>query len=88
MFTDDFRLVKESIAETTQVVGSLERVWINSSLLNEGELATLPQHYGKMWVFRRCLINEVLFHSKSYKQVVARNYYTVEFCHQNNTWLN
>lgn len=35
-----------------------------------------------MWVFRCCLIHRVLFHSKSYKGVVERNDYTVEFYFQ------
>ena len=38
------------------VVVSLERVWSNSPFLTEEQLATLPMHRGKMWVFRRCLI--------------------------------
>lgn len=80
----DFRSTKESIAETAHVVGSLERVWSNSALLTKDQLATLPTHHGKMWVFRRCLIDGVLFHSKSYKRVIARNDYTVEFRHLDN----
>lgn len=65
------------------MVGSLERVWSNSTLLSKDQLATLPTNYGKMWVFRRSIIGGVLFHSKSYKRVIARNDYTVEFPHLN-----
>lgn len=83
--TLDFRLSKESIAETAHVVGSLERVWSNSTLLTKEQLATLPRHHEKMWVFRRCIIDGVLFHSRSYKRVIARNDYTVEFQHLENT---
>ena len=86
IFTFCCRFPKESIAETAHVVGSLERVWGNSTLLNQEELMALPQHHGKMWVFRRCLVNGVLFHSKSYKRVVARNDYTVEFYHKDSTY--
>ena len=73
---------KESIAETAHVVCSLERVWKNSTLLDQEDLAAMPQHHGKMWVFRRCIVNGILFHSKSYKRVVARNDYTVECYHK------
>ena len=86
IFTCCFRFPKESIAETAHVVGSLECAWGNSTLLNQEELLALPQHHGKMWVFQRCLISGVLFHSKSYKWVVARNDYTVEFYHKDNTY--
>lgn len=64
------------------MVGSLERVWKNSTLLDQEELAAMPQHHGKMWVFRRCIVNGILFHSRSYERVVARNDYTVECYHQ------
>lgn len=57
---------------------------IQHSQLTKDQLATLPTHHGKMWVFRRCLIDGVLFHSKSYKRVIARNDYTVEFRHLDN----
>ena len=86
IFTCCFRFPKESIAETAHVVGSLERVWGNSTLLNQEELMALPQHHEKMWVFRRCLVNGVLFHSKSYERVVARNDYTVESYHKDSTY--
>ena len=65
------------------MVGSLERVWSNSTLLTKDQLATLPTSYGKMWVFRRSIIGGVLFHRKSYKRVIERNDYTVEFRHLN-----
>ena len=84
MFPLDFRSIKESIGENTHVVGSLERVWSNSTLLTEEQLSTLPMHRGKMWVFRRCLIDGILFHSKSYKRVIARNDYSVKFQHLDN----
>ena len=72
---------KESISETVHVVGSLERVWSCSKLLTDEQLATLPRHHGRIWMFRRCLVDGVVFHSKSYKRVVAQNDYTVEFQH-------
>ena len=84
LFHFDFRSTKESIAETAHVVGALERVWSNSVLITKDQLATLPADHGKIWVFRRCLIAGVLFHSMSYKRVVARNDYTIEFQHQGN----
>ena len=71
--------LKESISENVHVIGSLERLWRNSALLTDEKRNTLPQHYGKIWMFRRCLIRGTVFHSKSYKRVVARNDYTVEF---------
>lgn len=74
-----FRSLKERINENAHVLGSLERVWSGSTLLSEKQLATLPRHYSRMWVFRRCLVDGVLYHSSSYKRVVARNDYTVEF---------
>ena len=81
------RSAKESISETLYVVGSLERIWGNSTLLTEKQLATLPTHRRRVWVFKQCLIGGVLFHSKSYiyKRVIARNDYTVEFHHLDNT---
>ena len=72
---------KESISETVHIIGSLEHVWSCSALLTNEQLATLLRHYGKIWMFRRCLVDGVVFHSKSYKRVVARNDYTVEFQH-------
>lgn len=71
--------LKESISENVHVIGSLERLWRNSALLTDEKRNTLPQHHGKIWMFRRCLIRGTVFHSKSYKRVVARNDYTVEF---------
>lgn len=68
---------KESISETVHVIGSLERVWSCSTLLTDEQLATLPRHHSKIWMFRHCLVDGVVFHSKSYKRVVARNDYTV-----------
>lgn len=87
IFFSCFRFSKERIAETAHVVGSLELVWGNSTLLNQEELLALPEHHGKIWVFWCCLINGVLFHSKSYKGAVARNNYTVEFHRKDNTYL-
>lgn len=84
IFTLDFRSTKEGIGQNAHVLGSLERLWSNSTLLTEEQLATLPMHQGKMWVFRHCLIGGVLFHSKSYKWVIARNDYTVKFQHLDN----
>ena len=40
---------------------------------------SLPNNSGKIWLFRRFLIGGTLFHSASYRRVVARNDYTVEF---------
>ena len=74
-----YRSLKERISENAHVLGSLERVWSGSTLLSEKQLATLPRHYSRMWVFRRCLVDGVLYHSLSYKRVVARNDFTVEF---------
>lgn len=74
-----YRSLKERISENAHVLGSLERVWSGSTLLSEKQLATLPRHYNRMWVFRRCLVDGVLYHSLSYKRVVARNDFTVEF---------
>ena len=74
-----FRSLKERINEKAHVLGSLERVWGGSTLLSEKQLAALPRHYSRMWVFRRCLVDGVLYHSSSYKHVVARNDCTVEF---------
>lgn len=71
--------LKESISQNVHVIGSLERLWRNSALLTDEKRNTLPQHHGKIWMFRRCLIRGTVFHSKSYKRVVARNDYTVEF---------
>ena len=59
-------------------------MWSGFTLLCEKQLATLPRHKGKMWVFRRCLVDGVLYHSKSYKRVVARNDYTVVFQQMDN----
>ena len=71
--------MKESINESARVLGSPERVWSGSALLSENQLAALPKSRGKMWVFRRCLVDGVLYRSKSYKRVVAWNDFTVEF---------
>lgn len=73
------RSLKEKISEKAHVLGSLERVWGGSKLLDKKQLEALPRHHGKLWVFRRCLVDGILYHSKSYKRVVARNDFTVEF---------
>lgn len=39
-----------------------------------------------MWVFRRCFINGVFFYSKSYKRVVVKNDYIVEFYYKDNIY--
>ena len=44
----DFRSTKVGIAETTHVLGSLERVWSNSAFLTKDQLATLPANHGKI----------------------------------------
>ncbi|XP_020905918.1 uncharacterized protein LOC110244095 [Exaiptasia diaphana] len=80
---NNIRSVRESIAPGANIVGSLERIWGNSKLLTEEQLAALPRNYGKMWAFKRCLLNGVMLHSKSYKRVTARNDYTVEFEYRN-----
>ena len=84
LFPFHSRSTKESIAETTHVIGALERVWSNSVLITKDQLATLPANNGKVWVFRRCLIGGVVFHSESYKRVIARNDYTIQFQHLDN----
>ncbi|XP_044171989.1 uncharacterized protein LOC114958965 [Acropora millepora] len=81
------QLLKEKIADEAHVVGSLERLWANSTLMTEKQLKTLPKHHGKVWMFRRCFIGEVLYHSKSYKRVTARNDYTVQFQHLTDTYF-
>ena len=45
IFFSCFRFSKERIAETAHVVGSLELVWGNSTLLNQEELLALPEHH-------------------------------------------
>ena len=70
---------KEKISDKAHVVGSLERVWSTSELLSKDQRASLPKETGKIWIFRRCLIDGVMFHSASYRRVVARNDYTAEF---------
>ncbi|CAB4028732.1 Hypothetical predicted protein [Paramuricea clavata] len=62
-----------------RISGSLERVWSNSKLLSKEQLNSLPNNSGKIWLFRRFLIGGTLFHSASYRRVVAGNDYTVEF---------
>lgn len=39
-----------------------------------------------MWVFRRCFINGVFFYSKSYKRVVVKKDYIVEFYYKDNIY--
>ena len=50
----DFRSTKESAAETTHVVGSLNQVWTNSAPLTQDQLETLPPNHEKTWVFQQC----------------------------------
>ena len=35
--------------------------------------------WGKIWSSKRCQISGIVYHSKSYKQVTARNNFTVRF---------
>ena len=72
-------MLKERISDDLYVIGSLNRMWANSRLISTEQLAALPRRHGKLWLFKRCFIRGVVFHSESYKRVVARNDYTVEF---------
>lgn len=47
--------------------------------LTEKQPATLPKSCSKMWVFCHCLVDGVLYHSRSYKGVVALNDFTIKF---------
>lgn len=78
-----FSTFKKEIADGIYILGSLERIWSNSQLLTKVQLATLPKNREKVWLFKRCFIKGVVFHSEQYKRVVARNDYTVTFCDNN-----
>lgn len=63
------------------MLGGLQRVWSNSSLLSEPESTLLSQQgtWEKQWVFFRCQVNGVVYQCEKYKRVTARNNFTVLF---------
>ena len=78
MFFILIRTVGEQISEDTFVIGSLERVWENSSLLTVEEREVVGPA-SKIWIFRRAKINGAEFHSSFYKRTTARNNFTVVY---------
>ena len=72
------RTVGEQISEDTFVIGSLERVWDNSTLLTVKEREVVGA-VSKMWVFRRAKINGAEFQSSLYKRTTSRNNFTVVY---------
>ena len=72
----------EEITPSIFVLGALDRIWNTSSAFQQSELAALKKaagNWGRMWSFRRCQINGVVYHSQSYQRVTARNNFTVAF---------
>jgi len=72
------RTVGEQIAEGTFVIGTLERVWENSSLLTVKEREAVGAA-SKIWIFRRAKLNGAEFQSSFYKRTTARNNFTVVY---------
>ena len=64
------------------VIGSLDPVWRTTCAFQQHELAALKKavlNWGKIWQFKRCQIDGIVYHSQSYKRVNARNNYTIAF---------
>ena len=78
LFTCSTRTVGEEISQGPFVVGSLERVWETSTLMNADERAVVGA-VSKMWVFRRAIVNGLEIQSSLYKKTTARNNFTVIF---------
>ena len=72
------RTIGEQIAEGTFVIGSLERVWDNSSLLTVKEREALGA-VSKIWIFRRAKLNGEEFQSSFYKRSTVRNNFTIVY---------
>lgn len=72
------RTVGEQIAEGTFVIGSLERVWDNSSLLTVKEREAVGA-VSKIWIFRRAKLYGAEFQSSFYKRSTARNNFTIVY---------
>ena len=67
------------------VIGGLKRLWAESSLLSEQQIAVLNQtgNWEKQWVFCRCQVNGMVYQCEGYKRVTARNNFTVAFVMDN-----
>lgn len=72
------RTIGEQIAEGTFVIGSLERVWDNSSLLTVKEREAVGA-VSKIWIFRRAKLYGAEFQSSFYKRSTARNNFTIVY---------
>jgi hypothetical protein len=72
------RTVGEQIAEGTFVIGTLERVWENSSLLTVKEREAVGA-VSKIWIFRLAKLNGAELQSSFYKRTTARNNFTVVY---------
>ncbi len=72
----------EEISSNIFVLGSLDPVWRTTSAFQKCELASLKKvvgNWGKIWRFKRCQIDGIVYHSQSYQRVTARNNYTIAF---------
>lgn len=72
------RTIGEQIAEGTFVIGSLERVWDNSSLLTVKEREAVGA-VSKIWIFRRAKLYGAEFQSSFYMRSTARNNFTIVY---------
>jgi len=73
----------EEIEPGVFVLGGLQKISNNQEQsIGKSELRALRREvptWGKMWSFKRCQVNGVVYHSKVYKRVTARNNFTVSF---------
>lgn len=75
------RCVQEEVQNGIYLLGGLQRVWSNSTLLSEREIDLLRENgtWEKQWVFFRCQMNGIVYQCEKYKRVTARNNCTVTF---------
>ena len=76
------RLKMEENESGVFVIGAQENISSTSQSLSKAEWNALPKEvssWGRIWPFKRCQISATVYHSGSYKQVTARNNFTVSF---------
>ena len=72
----------EEIAPSIFVIGTLDPVWSTTCAFQQRELAALRKqagNWGKIWQFKRCQIEGIVYHSEIYQRVNARNNYTIAY---------
>ena len=72
----------EDIESEVFVIGTQEKISSTLKTMPQAEWTALRKEvssWGKIWSSKRCQMSGIVYHSKSYKRVTARNNFTVRF---------